>query len=339
MKKINFNGEELVLPETSDLATKAEVAIIKNDLDADIQDLQDQIDGISTDNLVDLETNQEISGVKTFKDNIGLKNADGTVDYLKHINNNFLISTSTGTNLMNIDEGLSKAYFFNKEVAYKEDVTGAGGTKVTVGGVVQDTFNADTKADVSALADKASQSDLNATNAKVNSNETMLNSLAVEVANAQQDISDNMADIAKLESDKANKTELPTKVSELENDRGFTPLSTVSALVDAVDKKVTPITFLNGGGISSNTYLPIIEVGQMGIVSYRSTTNTTLKLYLPSSGSYDYALILGNPYHSSGGTGVSNGISGTNVAGGSHLTDIVNNSKYTAVMVLYRRVS
>lgn len=47
MKKINFNGEELVLPETSDLATKAEVAIIKNDLDADIQDLQDQIDGIS----------------------------------------------------------------------------------------------------------------------------------------------------------------------------------------------------------------------------------------------------------------------------------------------------
>ena len=120
-------------------------------LEADIQDLQGQIDEIHTDNLVDLETSQEIGGVKTFKNQVGFKNEDGTIDYIKHINNNLLISTSTGENLLNIDEGLKRAYFFNKEVAFKEDIAESSGTTVKVGGVAVAEFNADTKVDKNSV--------------------------------------------------------------------------------------------------------------------------------------------------------------------------------------------
>ena len=116
-------------------------------LEADIQDLQGQIDEIHTDNLVDLETNQEIGGVKTFKNQVGFKNEDGTIDYIKHINNNLLITTSAGANLLNIDEGLSRVYFFNKEIAFKEDIGESSGTTVKVGGVAVAEFDADTKVD------------------------------------------------------------------------------------------------------------------------------------------------------------------------------------------------
>lgn len=78
----------------------------------------------TSDDYVDKTSLQYIEGLKIHKEQIGIANTDGTVDYLKHINNNFLISTSDGTNLMNIDEGLLKVYFFNKEIVFKEDIDG-----------------------------------------------------------------------------------------------------------------------------------------------------------------------------------------------------------------------
>lgn len=153
--------------------TKSEVNAKLGEIDADILDLQDQIDDINTDNLVDLETNQEIGGVKTFKNQVGFKNEDGTIDYIKHINNNLLITTSTGANLLNIDEGLSRVYFFNKEIAFKEDIAESSGTTVRVGGVAVAEFDADSKADASTVEQQGT---------KVTELDAKLVSLATQVA-------------------------------------------------------------------------------------------------------------------------------------------------------------
>ena len=72
-------------------------------------------------NYVTLDTIQTVSGIKTFTEQIGLLNAaEGKVDYIKHINNNFLIASHDGKSLLNIDEQLEKIYSFNKELANKE---------------------------------------------------------------------------------------------------------------------------------------------------------------------------------------------------------------------------
>lgn len=86
---------------------------------------------------VTLSDTQTITGPKTFTENIYLANADGTVDRISHINNNFIIysGANTGTALLNIDEGLQKIYAFNNELAFKSDIAEAGGTTVKFGGV------------------------------------------------------------------------------------------------------------------------------------------------------------------------------------------------------------
>lgn len=216
------------------------------------------------------------------------------------------------------------------------------GSIVKIGGVAVSEFDADTKADADSVPTK--ESDLEADRGYVTESQ-----LAAKNYATKNDLpTDYVTEAALNDKNYATADDIPDVSGKADlnnsnqtitaNDIVLQGFSMFNYCAD-LGSKITPIKFLSGGDISSNTYLPVIDVGQMGIVSYRSTTNTTIKLYLPSSGSYDYALILGNPYHSSGGTGVSNGISGTNTAGGSHLTDIVNNSKYTAVMVLYRRVS
>lgn len=72
---------------------------------------------------VTLDTIQTVSGIKTFTEQIGLLNAaEGEADFIKHINNNFLITSHDGKSLLNIDEQLEKIYSFNKELATKEYV-------------------------------------------------------------------------------------------------------------------------------------------------------------------------------------------------------------------------
>lgn len=86
--------------------------------------------------VVTIEDQQTITGPKTFVEHIYLANADGTVDRISHLNNNFIIhSGATNSAVLNIDEGLSKIYAFNKELAFKSDILDASGTLVTVGGV------------------------------------------------------------------------------------------------------------------------------------------------------------------------------------------------------------
>lgn len=75
-----------------------------------------------------LDTIQTVSGIKTFTEQIGLLNAaEGEADFIKHINNNFLITSHDGKSLLNIDEQLEKIYSFNKELATKEYVDEQGG--------------------------------------------------------------------------------------------------------------------------------------------------------------------------------------------------------------------
>ena len=105
----------------------------------------------ASDNYVKKQGYQEVTGPIVFVESVGIKNEDGTIDYIKHINNNLLITTSTGTNLLNIDEGLSRVYFFNKEIAFKEDIAESSGTTVRVGGVAVAEFDADTKAEASTV--------------------------------------------------------------------------------------------------------------------------------------------------------------------------------------------
>ena len=72
---------------------------------------------------VTTDTDQVITGAKTFTNVIGLLNEDaGQVDQIKHINNNFLITSGTGTNLLNIDEGLDTISAFNRQLAFEDEI-------------------------------------------------------------------------------------------------------------------------------------------------------------------------------------------------------------------------
>lgn len=112
---------------------------------------------ITAGGFVFVNTQQTIKGLKIFNEMVGISNIDGTTDYLKHINNNFLISTSTGTNLLNIDEGLNKIYAFNKELAYKDDLIDAGGgTTVVVGSSAVDSlyFDSDPQEQITSISNR-----------------------------------------------------------------------------------------------------------------------------------------------------------------------------------------
>ena len=78
---------------------------------------------IVLDNVVTTDTVQTITGTKIFTEQIGILNgAEGEINFIKHINNNFLISSSDGENIVNIDEQLKIFNFYNKPLALEEYV-------------------------------------------------------------------------------------------------------------------------------------------------------------------------------------------------------------------------
>lgn len=75
----------------------------------------------ATGSIQDIVLNNKIntfSQPQVFTERIDIKNTDGTYDSIKHMNNNFLISTSNGTNLMDIDHNLDIVKFLGRQIAY-----------------------------------------------------------------------------------------------------------------------------------------------------------------------------------------------------------------------------
>lgn len=83
-----------------------------------LNDIYDELE-----NKVTLDTSQIITGTKVFDNVIGLRNtSEGTVDQIKHINSNFLVTSGTGTNLLNIDEGMQTVSSFNRQLAFEDEI-------------------------------------------------------------------------------------------------------------------------------------------------------------------------------------------------------------------------
>lgn len=97
--------------------------------------------------------------------------------------------------------------------------------------------------------------------------------------------------------------------------------------------------FFEGGTISSAKTLPDIDINDIAVVAYRATSGNPAVSLPSNSGYYDYALILGHAYHSSGGVGVSNGISQQNILGGTQIARLTTNGAYTSILIIYKRVS
>lgn len=79
----------------------------------------------ATGSIQDIVLNNKIntfSQPQVFTERIDILNSDGTYDSIKHINNKFLISSHTGSNIMNIDGDTLTAKFFGREVGYSSQI-------------------------------------------------------------------------------------------------------------------------------------------------------------------------------------------------------------------------
>lgn len=79
-------------------------------------------DKADKDNVMTLDGSEVVSGIKVFTETIGLLNTDGTMDRIRHINNNFLIVDQNGAALLDIDEGFQTISSFGKKLAFEEDI-------------------------------------------------------------------------------------------------------------------------------------------------------------------------------------------------------------------------
>lgn len=135
---------------------------------------------------------------KIFKTEIAIQSPEGEVTRLKNINNNITLTNGNGVNLFNIDEQLQIMQVFGKTLATLEDIATGQGTKVTVAGQVQSTWNADSKADTTTV------STLSQT----------VSTLSQTVSTNSQNISSNTLAISGLAQNKADKTSLTGLASE-----------------------------------------------------------------------------------------------------------------------------
>lgn len=116
-----------------------DVGYITNDVD-DLHNYYD-IDAINVkfEDVMTLSDTQLVSGIKIFTETIGLLNADGTLDRIRHINNNFLIVDQNGTALLDIDEGFRTIKSFGKELAFVEDIPNLSDVPTKVSDLINDT--------------------------------------------------------------------------------------------------------------------------------------------------------------------------------------------------------
>ena len=122
------------------------------DLNDYIEDLQIRVKDIEDAESTTLTTNTpqiiKKEGAKIFEGGFGISSENGA-DVVQINNYGTAISLlgPDGNNILYLDRTKQVASAFGKQLATLDDVIAAGGTKVMVDGKVQETFNADTKAD------------------------------------------------------------------------------------------------------------------------------------------------------------------------------------------------
>lgn len=107
------------IPATIVIPIKAENGIV---LDANKSNDGIEIH-IDNEVVITKDGQQEIVGTKIFYEMIGIKNQDNTIDFIKHINNNFIISTSQGINLLDIDHNLKTAKILGRNIAFDDEIS------------------------------------------------------------------------------------------------------------------------------------------------------------------------------------------------------------------------
>lgn len=171
------------------------IASVLNDQQSQITSANQQIANVNQQvqtvdgkfsNYVPIAGTQTIDA-KIFKTEIALQSPEGEITRLKNINNNITLTNGNGVNLFNIDEQLQIMKVFGKTLATLEDIATGQGTKVTVGGQVQSTWDADSKADA-----------------------TTVSTLSQTVSSNSQDILSNTNAIESLADSKADKTSIPS---------------------------------------------------------------------------------------------------------------------------------
>ena len=237
--------------------------------------------------VVTLTDQQKITGIKTFAEHIYLANADGTVDRISHLNNNFIIhSGATNSSVLNIDEGLEKIYAFNNELAFKSDIAEASGTTVYVDGtgVVSLSFNADPQTQINLLAESIddNKSELTTSiNTKVSkSGDTMTGEL---IASGGIKFGNN-----KVNSENSGNT---LRTYHIENNEEYDILNYTHGGMLTVNNAETPLilqgyddrpTYVSGSGIMSDLALESdipVKVSQLtNDANYATVDNVDAKI-------------------------------------------------------------
>lgn len=173
-----FASKEVVNDIASVLNQQQEQITSTNQQIANVNQQVQTVDGKFA-NYVPIVGTQTLDA-KIFKTEIALQSPEGEITRLKNINNNITLTNGNGVNLLNIDEQLQIVQAFGKTLATLEDIATGQGTKVTVAGQVQSTWDADSKAD------------------------------ATTVSTLSQTVSANTLAISGLAENKADKTSIPS---------------------------------------------------------------------------------------------------------------------------------
>lgn len=124
-------GDVVLTGSNVNATTTVGASSVTKPIASHLTDIYADIEGIES-NSVTLDDDQIITGVKVFDEVIGLRNSsEGTVDQIKHINSNFLITSGTGENLLNIDEGLETISAFNRQLAFEDEIAQIQGDYAT----------------------------------------------------------------------------------------------------------------------------------------------------------------------------------------------------------------
>lgn len=116
--KLNMKGSGEIVVDI-DEENKSLIFKIDEEFLSEITLMMETLDSLS----YDFNSLKEKFESQIFDNFIGIRNtSDLKIDQIKHINNNFLITSNDGENLLNIDDQLKTISSFGKRIAYLDDI-------------------------------------------------------------------------------------------------------------------------------------------------------------------------------------------------------------------------